>query len=378
MTRGQAIRRGQGGLTLIELMISLVIGLLVLSALLVVYLGSRAAYRSSDSLARVQESGRFAVDFIAQDARMSGFVGCRSRNLVASEDTLFNVAGKPSDPDDPPVTFSGGADSVRGFDGSSSTNIALWKNPTAIARVGNSDVLTIRRAGGVPVGITGKSTWVTGTGGAVTLRHNAIGVRNDDIVAIGNCSRAVVFRVTNSPALTGIGNYPTVLKFEATGGGTGGAHGNDTSVTFRKELELEDDTRAQVTGFTEVSYFIGANAAGQPSLFRAAGGAAEELVENVEDMDILYGLDTLPSPDGDGVIELYRRADQIAAADWGRVVSARISLLVAGPEDNITTGAQSYSFRETSGDGVADTQTAADRRLRHVFTSTISLRNRVP
>ena len=374
-------------MTLIELMISLVIGLLVLGALLVVYLGSRAAYLTSDSLARVQESGRFAVEFIAQDARMSGFVGCRSRNLSVDDETLFSLAGKPGDPNDPPVQFSGGFDGVRGFDGSNAASIAQWKQPTGMTRVGSSDVLTIRRAGGAAVGITGKSTWVTGTGGAVTLRHNAIGVRNDDIVALGNCNRAVVFRVTNSPALTGIGNHPTVLEFKASGGGSGGAHGNDTSVPFNRLLQLEDDSRAQATGFAEISYFIGENAAKRPSLFRAAGGAVEELVENVEDMDIVYGLDTTPPPDGDGVIELYRRADQIAAADWGRVVSARISLLVVSPLDPgiedparnvVTTNLQTYFFRETNDDGRADEQTAPDRRLRHVFTTTISLRNRAP
>jgi type IV pilus assembly protein PilW len=95
------------------------------------------------------------------------------------------------------------------------------------------------------------------------------------------------------------------------------------------------------------------------------------LVEDVEDIDIVYGVDT----DGDGVVDVYRRAD--AVADWNQVVSARISLLVVGPENNVTTNAQTYAFRDTDGDGLPDTQTAPDRRLRQVFSTTISLRNRV-
>jgi len=363
MARTSTSRRGQGGLTLIELLISLVIGLLVLGALLVVYLGSRAAYRSSDSLARVQESGRFGIEFIAQDARMSGFMGCRSRNLDNADQTLTNITN-------PPVTFSGTRDGVRGFDGSSSANIALWTNPTTITRVGNSDVLTIRRAAGQMVGIASNLDAVART---ITLRHNAIGMRNGDLAVLGNCERALVFYITNSPALTGIGNYPTVLEFKATGGGTGGVLGNDTTIPVPP---FNVGSRAEVMRVAEVSYFIGQNAAGRPSLFRAAGGTVEELVENVEDMDIVYGVDTT-LPDQDGVIDVYRRADQIAAADWSRVVSARVSLLVVGPEDNITNAAQTYVFRESTGDGVADQQAAPDRRLRHVFTTTISLRNRV-
>ncbi|MBK9246482.1 MAG: PilW family protein [Burkholderiales bacterium] len=363
MAPSSNLRRAQGGLTLIELMISLAIGLLVLLALLAVYLGSRAAYRSSDSLARVQETGRFAVEFIAQDARMSGFMGCRSRNLSDADQTLINITS-------PAVTFTGSRDGIRGFDGSSSTNIALWTNPTIITRAGASDVITLRRASGQMVGIASNSDPVART---VTLRHNAIGLGNGDLAVLGNCERALVFYVTNSPALTGIGNFPTVLEYQATGGGVGGVLGNDTSIPVPV---FNIGSRAEVMRVAETSYFIGQNAAGRPSLFRASGGAVEELVDNVEDMDVLYGVDTT-LPDQDGVIDVYRRADQIAAADWGRVVSARISLLVVGPEDNVTTGAQSYAFREASGDGVADTQTATDRRLRHVFTTTISLRNRV-
>jgi type IV pilus assembly protein PilW len=361
MAKRSTLHRRQDGLTLIELMISLVIGLMVLVALLVVYLGSRSAYRSSDSLARVQEGGRFGLQFIAQDARMSGFMGCRSRNLSIDDQTMTNITN-------PVVTFNGSRDGVRGFDGGSSANIALWTNPTTITRVGSSDVLTIRRASGLLVGISTNSDPVART---VTLRHNAIGLRNGDLAVLGNCERAMVFFVTNSPALTGIGNYPTVLEYKATGGGTGGTLGNDTAIPVPV---FNVGSRAEVMRFIETSYFIGQNAAGRPSLFRAAGGAVEELVENVEDMDIVYGVDTT-LPDQDGIIDVYQRADQVA--DWSRVVSARISLLVVGPEDNITTAAQTYTFRETSGDGLPEVQTATDRRLRHVYTTTISLRNRV-
>lgn len=377
MSQRRDLRRRQGGLTLIELLISVVIGLLVLVALLVVYLGSRAAYRSSDSLARVQESGRFAVEFIAQDARMSGFMGCRSRNLSDADETLINVTSNPV------TTFTGARDGLRGFDGGNAANIAVWDNDnaTGVTRVAGTDVLTLRRAAGVAIGITGASAWTVGTGGTVTLRHNAAGLGNGDVVSLGNCERALVFRITNNPALTGIGNFPTVLEYRATGGGVGGTQGNDTTVPWSPLLVFNDLSRAEVMGFSEVSYFIGQNAAGRPALFRVTGGTAEELVDNVEAMDIVYGIDTT-LPDQDGVIDVYRRADQIVLDptqpnSWSRVVSARVSLLVVGPEDNVTTGAQTYQFRETTGDGVADTQTAADRRLRHVFTTTISLRNRV-
>ena len=354
----------QRGLTLIELMISVTIGLLILSALLVVYLGSRNVYRSSDSLARVQEAGRFSLEFIAQDARMSSFMGCRARNLSVADGSLTNIT-------QPAVAFSGAADGVRGFEDGTS-----WINPTLatatpIARVAG-DVISFRRAGGMVVGLTTNSDPVARN---VTLKHNALGLANGDIAVIGNCERMLVFRVTNNPVLTGIGDFPTVLEYQANGAGVGGTLGNNVALIPPKSFTAVD-ARTEVMRFTETSYFIGQNPSGRPGLYRVAGAVIEELIENVEDMDIVFGLDT-DLPFGDGTVDVYRRADAISAAEWERVVSARISLLVVDTENNVTTGAQTYAFRDTDGDALPNTQTAPDRRLRQVFTTTISLRNRV-
>ena len=68
--------RSQQGITLIELMIALVIGLLATGAMLKVYVDSSRLYRFNEGLARIQENGRFATEFIRRDARMAGFWGC--------------------------------------------------------------------------------------------------------------------------------------------------------------------------------------------------------------------------------------------------------------------------------------------------------------
>lgn len=355
-------RDRQRGLTLVELMIAVTIGLLVLSALLVVYLGSRNAYRSGDSLARVQEVGRFALDFVAQDVRMSGFVGCRARNLSIADGSLINIT-------QPALAYNGSGDGTRGFE-----NGTGWTNPTlATATPINrlaGDVISIRRAGGIAVGITTNLDPLART---VTLQHNGIGLANGDIAVLGNCERALVFRITNNPVLTGIGNFPTVLEFKGTGAGVGGLQGNNTAIPILPNL-FNVNARTEALRFVETSYFIGQNPAGRPGLYRVTAGTIEELVENVEDMDVVFGVDTT-LPDTDAIVDVYQRADAIA--DWSRVVSARISLLVVGPENNVSTNAQTYAFRDTDGDGLPNVQTAPDNRLRHVFTTTVSLRNRV-
>lgn len=366
---GSRARRAYArGLTVIELLISMTIALIVMGAITYVYLGSRGAYRANENLARVQESGRFALDYIAQDLRMTSYTGCRSRSLSADAGTFYNIT-------QPAIGFSGAGDGVVGFeDGAGWTNPTLT-TATPIARAAG-DVLTVRRSAGLQTSIVGSSDPVART---VTLRHNAAGIRNGDLVVLGDCRQAMMFRVTNSPATTGVGNFPTVLAFGVSGGGLDGSLGNAAVIT-PAGADFAEGSRATALRFIETTYFVGTNPAGRRSLYRVSADGIEELVDNVEDMDIVYGVDTgMPEPDD--IADIYVRADALVAApatpNWRQVVSVRISLLVVGPEGNVTTNAQTYAFRDTNGDGVPETQTAPDRRLRQVFTTTVALRNRV-
>ncbi len=63
------------GLTLIELMLAMVIGVFLLMGTLTVFTQSRANFRVSDSIARLQENARFALDTIEPDLRLARFWG---------------------------------------------------------------------------------------------------------------------------------------------------------------------------------------------------------------------------------------------------------------------------------------------------------------
>jgi type IV pilus assembly protein PilW len=69
----------QGGLTLIEILVSLAISVLVIAGVLEVYTSSKQTYRVQEASSRLQENGRFAISFIARDLRMAGHVGCLSQ-----------------------------------------------------------------------------------------------------------------------------------------------------------------------------------------------------------------------------------------------------------------------------------------------------------
>ncbi len=77
----------QKGVTLVELMIALVIGLVLTLGSITVFVQSRSSYRLSDGQARLQENLRFAIDVMEPDIRLARFWG---RN---SEPALVNVPG---------------------------------------------------------------------------------------------------------------------------------------------------------------------------------------------------------------------------------------------------------------------------------------------
>ena len=113
-----------------------------------------------------------------------------------------------------------------------------------------------------------------------------------------------------------------------------------------------------------VTYSIANGASGEPSLFRTEFGTALELVEGIEEMQILYGVDS----------DNYQFANQYLSsnnvADFEDVVSIRVMLLVRSIDDFVAEAPQTYSFNGAQ-------TTPADRRLRQVFTATVALRNRI-
>ena len=73
MSRTLKLKHLQAGFSIVELMISLVLGLLLMTGVIQVFLSSRQTYATNEAMARQQENGRFALEFIARSARMAGY-----------------------------------------------------------------------------------------------------------------------------------------------------------------------------------------------------------------------------------------------------------------------------------------------------------------
>jgi type IV pilus assembly protein PilW len=96
--------------------------------------------------------------------------------------------------------------------------------------------------------------------------------------------------------------------------------------------------------------------------------SAQELVEGVENMQVLYGVRLANNN------LAYLPADSVI--NWTQVVSLRIGLLLRTLDDNLTTTADNQSYNANGADVLGTmVKPVSDRRLRRVISTTISIRN---
>lgn len=77
------IPRFQFGLTLIEIMVALLLGAFLLAGVVQIFISNKQTYRVQQSLSRLQENGRFALDYLNRYIRQTGYVD-RSSGISAN------------------------------------------------------------------------------------------------------------------------------------------------------------------------------------------------------------------------------------------------------------------------------------------------------
>ena len=92
--QGKFNRRKQQGLSLVELMISMVLGLIVVSGLFNMYLGSNRSSQFSNGLQQMQENGRYGVSTLQKGFRLAGYSAgeiVEPIDIAASDDSTVVV-----------------------------------------------------------------------------------------------------------------------------------------------------------------------------------------------------------------------------------------------------------------------------------------------
>ena len=327
----------QTGISLVEVLVALVISLFLLGGIVQVYVGNKTTFRFTNALAEVQENGRFALDYMSQDLRLANEWGCvpfDSSDTDNINDTLPGSAGYDSDIHD----FLG-EEAIQGTNND----------------VNGSDTITIR--GGKP----GQANVESPFADAAT-RELTIGATSSfsagDIVLVTRCG-------TNDLLIEAEADILRVT-------GTSAPSATQTKLDFAADKSQRFENDASIIELQTVTYSIGNSAlnANVPVLVRTEFGVAQELVEGVQQMEILYGIDD----DGDQFPNQYVAAD-LVVPDFENVVSIRVMLLMQSNDAFVTEAPQPYIFNSDFDRTVPTTP--ADRRLRQVFTTTIALRNRI-
>lgn len=362
----------QGGFSLIELMIAVVVGSALIAIVVRMVAGTLATYRSDEYLARLQENARFATEQLGFAGRMAGFTGC-SRNINSLLDTTA-AAYEPGIYDVTRIfsgweydnTGDGDAYAIATLD-PSGAGLDEWSDADGNDLVDDlqnlvipgTDVLVVKYADRVlEVGAGGNTA-----ANAVTIGLTGNnGIDQDALVLISDCVGSDLFQ--NRAA-----DDATQLSRNDGGGSPGNVAPASANLSHAYGTDMEIYT------FTVAVFFVGRGPSGEPALFRRTHHAAGadgvetlELVEGVENMQVLYGEDL----DGDRLADVYRTS--VAVGNWTDVVAARVSLLLR----TVESGRQENDTAIYNVLGTNVTPPAVDaRRHRRVFTTTIALRNRV-
>lgn len=353
----------QAGMSLVELMIAMVLGLILTFGVIQIFTAASQTYRLTDRVGQLQEDMRFILGRLQIDGRMAGHDGC----LVGDPNNNLNVSATGLDSivyGNRPLTGWEASDTGLEDDLDLSTEITspAWANGTGDALPlatatstikGGTDFFIINgaeRTNAVLNGIPASGN-VVNTDGASGIDQGAI-----VLLVTANCLAGDLLQKTSNDSATNI----------AKGTMTGFTPGN-TTPGFNPGLVYNNNATAYE--YNSTLYYIGTGTSGEPGLFRQRlsddGASAQELVSGVESMQVLYGVS---QPTGRPRATRYVTAGNVTS--WDDVVSMRIGLLMrsANPVQD-EAAARVFNLLGTQ------ITTEEDRRARLLGTTTIAIRN---
>lgn len=344
----QRRRRRQGGFGLVELMIAMVLGLLLVSAAVQVFLGTSASHRYIQALAEVQDGARFAMHVLGHDLRLAGFSGC-PRPLAGRAPSA--AAGSPY----------GNARVIArtaldvGIDGDNLLDdaLALPDDELPGSADPDSDAVRLAYMRDYGVRVAGPANGPTAN---LKVGDNPNGWDEGDELLVTDCRRADLFAATD---------------VSRTGGTVTIAHASDRNTDNKLSKVYEEGTRV-LDPYAAVYYVRDGGGLYRREHFAetVATDSITELVPGVTVLVVRYGVDV----DGDRVPDVYRTAAEVENDDqWAGVVTVRLGFVVAS-----TIRIGNDAAGETLDVLGRQVEPPDDGRLRRVFTNTVTLRNRVP
>ena len=318
--------RAQAGFSLIELMVALLLGLLLMSGIIAVYLESKRSFVQDEAISRVQENGRYALRLLTREIAMGGFYGGATEPAdITSPAPADACTAWLLNPDQVIETYNQAGTGT----GENAAFGTCFGSPSGV--VADTDVIAVRRASDAPLILHGK--WQTGFSALTGTQYYL----HTDNSGLG------VSEVKDGSGLT-----PGIGTLVAAG------------------------STADVWDYYGRIYYIGTET-GIPSLCTRGVQNTDQtcLVSGVESLQLELGVDT----SGDGIPDRFISGAVKTGAggvDVATVISMRIHLLVRSLEPVRNFAAESRTW--VLGD---QTLTTNDQYYRRVFTTTVPRNNQV-
>jgi type IV pilus assembly protein PilW len=357
-------RQYQRGLTLIELMVSLVLGLVIVGGVLSIFVSTNQTAKVNDNLMRVQENARTAFDLMARDIREAGQNPCGS-TLVAN---VLRSSGAI------PVWADWNSGTLRGYDNTQDETGIKAFGTTTNARVSGTDAVLVIRADQDE-----KTIAIHDTANTLITLTAASSFQENDIALVCDSLSAAIFQLYDATPHSGAGKGKNLdHKADATNINCSSflhpTRPLATCPTVAKKFAPTPGTPGTPAipdpGFVAKLYssfwYVGKSESGQRSLYRSTitrSGtegktiimSPDEMIPSVQDLQITY-----LTRDGTTGVLASNWVAATAVTNWSddnttaQVVAVRIDLTL-----------------QTS-DNVSTSQTPIQRHLIHV----VGLRNR--
>jgi type IV pilus assembly protein PilW len=349
----------QHGLSLIELMISMVIGLVLVGGVLSIFVSTNQTAKLNDNLMRVQENARGAFEVMARDIREAGQNPCGSRKVA----NVLRSGGSI------PVWTDWNLGTLRGYDNTEDETAIKAIGTTNTARVTGTDAVLVIRTGQDENTVASHDT--VDKRFVLTAKSN---YKENDIAFVCDALGSAIFQIYAVSSSGGVIGKNIDHQADVTNMNCGNFLSYSTPVTTcPTTLKTFDNTQPAtpevkiaplITSFWYVGY-VGSTQS-KRSLYRSSitrsgtGGttiimATDEIIPDVQDLQITY-----LTRDGTTGALATNWVDATAVTDW---VDDNTAMQVVAVKLDLTL--------QTT-DKVSATQNPIQRHLIHV----VALRNR--
>lgn len=346
--------RHQHGLSLVELLVAVTIGLLILATVIGVFFATSRNFRENDALTGLQDNARFAMDNLARDLAMAGYWGGvrpvdAARNVRVSAAAIAAVAtGTPGDcgPATPPpgswLLNPGLAIEFR----DQTTGAAASAFSRCLGNLQtNTDVVMIRRVAGQPARRLTAAGNFTLTGGRIYLKTNQ---STGSLFRAGSGSLDLLNPADCSDPDSGVSITCPPVDAPAD------------FYAFAPRLYFVHSVSGSVTVPTLCRYVLRDDQSGAAPVMQE-----DCLAEGVENLQLEWGI---AGADG-RTIQHYQHTYSIDAR------TVRIHLLVRARDSSAASSHATREFTLANYTSAGDSSLTQSGVLRRAFTTTVQLKN---